>query len=91
MIILMSNIDAAMDRIKDLECPNGELTKRVADILERHGITNAGNVKIEKDQELDNIRTQGFRVSLPGGESIIILIKSGYDDYVYQVVDAYLT
>lgn len=86
----MSKIDEAINRIRILECPTGNLESRVAGILEDYGVANRSNVNIDRDNTLDNGEAQAYRVNIAGGgPSIVVLAKSGSDDYVAKVVDVY--
>jgi len=84
----MHKIDEAIDRIKILECPTGELESRVAEILKDYGVRDG--VSVYRDESFDNNEAQGYRVEVAGeGHPFIVLAKSGYDDYVAKVTDVY--
>ncbi len=84
----MSRIDKAIDRIKILECPTGELENRVTGILEEYGVANKNQVSIARVKLLDNDEAQAYKMKIPGEKhSFIIMASSGYDDYVAKVVD----
>ncbi len=86
----MNNIDAAIDRIKILECPTGEIENRVAGILENCGVAERSKVNISRVKNLDQDEAQAYTVKFQGKDnSIVVLAKSGLDDYVATVVDAY--
>lgn len=86
----MNKLDEAFHRIRILECPTGDLKNRVAGILEGYGITNSGNVTIDRDHSLDRDEVQAYRVKLASeNQSFVVLAKSGYDDYVASVIDVY--
>ncbi|EPR12797.1 hypothetical protein [Ruminiclostridium papyrosolvens] len=86
----MNNIDAAIDRIKILECPTGEIENRVAGILENYGVAERSKVNISRVKNLDQDQAQAYNVKFQGEDSsIVVLAKSGLDDYVAKVVDAY--
>ncbi len=86
----MNNIDAAIDRIKILECPTGEIENRVAGILENYGVADKSKVDVSREQNLDKDETLAYKVNFIGEDSsIVVLAKSGLDDYVATVVDAY--
>lgn len=86
----MGNIDDAISRIRALECPTGELENRVAGILEDYGITDKSQVKFKMDNKLGGDDVQAYRVKIADEEeTFVVLAKSGYDDYVAKVTDAY--
>jgi hypothetical protein len=86
----MNKIDEAIDRIKALECPTGDIENRVAEILEDYRVTDSSKVNILRDSKLDSEDAQAYRVEIPGkGQSIVVMAKSGYDDYVAKVTDVY--
>ncbi len=86
----MNNIDAAIDRIKILECPTGEIENRVAGILENYGVADRNKVNVSRVKNLDQDEAQAYKVDFQGEDSsIIVLAKSGLDDYVATVVGAY--
>ena len=84
----MSRMDKAIDRIKILECPTGELENRVTGILEEYGVARKSQVSIDRVKLLDNDEAQAYKLKIPGEkQSFIIMTSSGYDDYVAKVVD----
>lgn len=86
----MNNIDAAIDRIKILECPTGEIENRVAGILENYGVADRSKVNISRVKNLDQDEAQAYKVNFHGEDnSIVVLAKSGLDDYTATVVDVY--
>lgn len=88
----MSRLDAAVERIKTIECPTGEVEYRVADILDDYGIANRNDIFINRDNSLDRDGAEAYCTNISGRmeKSIVILAKSGFDDYVAKVVDAYI-
>jgi hypothetical protein len=88
---IMNKIDEAINRIRILECPTGDVENSVALILEDHGVANRSKINIDRDNSLDRDEAQAYRVKIAGeGQSILVLAKSGYDDYVAKVVDVSL-
>lgn len=86
----MNKIDEAIDRIKALECPTGDIENRVAEILEDYRVADSSKVNIRRDSKLDSEDTQAYRVEIQGkDQSIVVMAKSGYDDYVAKVTDVY--
>lgn len=85
----MSRLEDAVQKIKTIECPTGEVEYRVADILDDYGIANRNEVMINRDKSLDRDGAQAYRTNL-SDKSIVILAKSGLDDYVAKVEDAYI-
>lgn len=88
----MHNINEAINRIKNLECPTGEVENRVADILEDYNVADRNELIINRDERYDNMDGEAYHARIPGNNqnSIIILAKSGLDDYVAKVVDVYI-
>lgn len=81
---------AALERIRILECPTGEFEKRIAGILEDYEVAPSHKVKISRDQNLDRDGAQGYNLSLPGdSQEIVIMATSGADDYVAKVTEIY--
>lgn len=89
----MANLEDAMARIRTLECPTGDLEHRVTGILENYEIANGNEIIIDREEGLDRTGIEAYRTNIQGsnGESIVILAKSGEDDYVAKVVDVYIT
>lgn len=86
----MSKIDEAVDRIRILECPTGELENRVTEILEDYRVSSRNNINVTRDIDFDSGEAQAYKVEIEGqNQSIVVLAKSGYDDYVATVIDAY--
>lgn len=83
--------EAAIKRIKELECPTGELEGRIARILERYDVASSREVEIEISSSLDMDDGQLYKVQLPGdAQTIMVEAKTGMDDYVTIVTDAYM-
>ncbi len=88
----INNINNAIDRIKALECPTGEVETRVAGILEDYKVANKNELNIYRNEELDKDSNEAYTAvfsNLPN-QSLVVLAKSGLDDYVATVVDAYI-
>jgi hypothetical protein len=88
----INNFNSAIDRIKSLECPTGEVENRVAQILEDYNVAKKNEVNINRDEKLDRVGAQAFVASFSNNpnQSLVVLAKSGLDDYVATVVDAYI-
>lgn len=86
----MTKIDEAIGRIRILECPTGELENRVTEILEGYRVSSRSKINVNRDNNFDSNEAQAYRVEIEGeNQSIMVLAKSGYDDYVATVIDAY--
>lgn len=90
--IIMAKLEDAVNKIKNIECPTGDVKSRVADILDDYGISQGNEIVINRERSLDRDGAQAYitNVSDNGEKSIVILAKSGLDDYVAKVVDAYI-
>ncbi len=89
----MENVGSAIDRIKMLQCPTGELENRVMDILEDYNIVNRNEVVIDRAEDLDKDGAQAYMIKIPDGavQSIVMYAKSGLDDYVARVTNVYIS
>jgi hypothetical protein len=89
----MARLEDTVERIKALECPTGDVEYRIADILDDYGIANRNEVTINRVKSLDRDGAQAYITNFSDGDgkSIVILAKSGLDDYVAKVVDVYLS
>lgn len=86
----MNKIDEAINRIKDLECPTGNLENRVEEILEDYRVANKEEISVKRNKNLDKNDSQAYLVKISGqNQPIVVLAKSGYDDYVAKVTDVY--
>ncbi|WPC44531.1 hypothetical protein [Clostridium sp. JS66] len=86
----MKKINEAIDRIKTLECATGNLENRIVGILEDYGVADRNKIDINRNSNFDTDEAQGYKVKIEGEPgSIVVVAKSGYDDYVAEVVDAY--
>lgn len=90
--IVVSNIEDAVERLKRLECPTGEVENRIAGILSDYGIGNGMEVSVKRDRSLDRNGAEAYLtdISKDCGKSIVVLAKSGLDDYVAKVEDVYI-
>lgn len=87
----MSNMKGAIDRIRMLQCPTGELENRVAGILEDYNISPRSEILVSRDERLDKDGAEAYSVTISDrlDPAITLLAKSGLDDYVVQVKDVY--
>lgn len=88
----MTKLEDAIERIKILECPTGDVEHRVAGILEDYKVANRNEISIKREESLDKNGSQGYIAKLPHstGTSIVVLATSGMDDYVAKVTDVYI-
>ncbi|MDF2634028.1 MAG: hypothetical protein K0R78_902 [Pelosinus sp.] len=88
----MATIEEAIERIKALECPTGDIEKRVKGILTDYKIAIKSEIMVNREHDLDKNGVRGYRAktSREGGADITILAVSGGDDYVAKVSDAYI-
>lgn len=86
----MARLEDAVSRIKTIECPTGEVEHWVEGILNDYGITHSNAVKRERNLDRNGAQAYITNIQDSGGRSIVILAKSGMDDYVARVVDAYI-
>lgn len=89
----MRSIENAIERIKTLECPTGDVEIYVADILEDYQVTNRNNLSIFRNKQFDKDGAEAYSATFSSDsvESIIFLVTSGLDDYVAKVKDAYIS
>lgn len=87
----MESLEKAIERIKVLECPSGNIEDRVKKILEEYLTQEQYSINIEKDEDSKN-RLETYMVVVSGDSEnkIKILAKSGLDDYVTTVVDVFV-
>ncbi len=88
----MNNLEKAIDRIKVLECPTGELENRVVSILEDYEVANRDKITINRDEQWDRQGLEAYSAIISGNkeQQITVLAKSGLDDYVATVIDVYI-
>lgn len=89
----MATIEEAIERIKALECPTGDIKNRVKGILTDYGIANKSQIMVSREHSLDKKGARGYnaKISREEGMDIVILAVSGGDDYVAKVSDAYIS
>lgn len=81
----MTNIEAAMERIKQVECPTGELTERIAGILNDYQVANSKPISIARVPALDKNGEQAYQAKIFNDKEIVFTAISGDDDYVAKV------
>lgn len=88
----MNNLKKAVERIKALECPTGDLENRVAGILEDYGIANRNVITVFRAEDRDRDGLEAYSAVVSGSQepNITVLAQSGLDDYVATVADAYI-
>ena len=89
----MAKIDDAIKRMKVLECPTGDLENRLAGILENYEVANRNEITVNRAEQYDRDEAQAYNVKIlnDNTQTIVILAKSGIDDYVAKVIDAYVS
>ena len=87
----MPNIKDAMDRIRILQCPTGQLEERVAEILESYNISPRSEILISRERRLDRDGAEAYIVTISDrlDPTLTLLAGAGADDYVVQVKDIY--
>ncbi len=85
----MTKLEDAIERIKILECPTGQVENRVAQILEEYNVVHKDEVKVSRDERFSKDGTEAYVARLSKDEGIVVLAKAGLDDYVAKVVDVY--
>jgi len=85
----MTKLEDAIERIKILECPTGQVENRVAQILEQYNVVHKGEVKVSRDDRFSKDGTEAYVARLSEDEGIVVLAEAGLDDYVAKVVDVY--
>jgi hypothetical protein len=83
------NINNAIDEIKKIECPTGELENRVAGILADYDLENITTDSVHRDKSLDERDGKAFCVDTTNVK-LVIMATSGLDDYVAKVVHVYV-
>lgn len=86
----MKNLESAMERIRRLECPTGEVEERILGIMESYGGVDRNAVQIKRQEDSDrDDGAQAYSANVLRGQntSMMIYAKSGLDDYVAKVVD----
>lgn len=84
----MTGLDEAVERIRLLECPAGEVEARVTDIIVAYDVAKRNEITVLREYKLDRDGAQGYRASLSpdSGVHLKLWAKSGADDYVAKVV-----
>jgi hypothetical protein len=87
----MYNLEEAIEKIKTLECPAGDLENSVALILEDYKVASPNEIKMSLNKQEDKDGIQAYKAEIASsGERIIVLAETGFDGYVTKVVDAYI-
>lgn len=88
----MNNIEGAIERIKGLECPAGDIKSRVRGILKDYEVANRSEITVSRDHRLDKKGARGYnaKITRENGLDIAVVAVSGMDDYVVKVIDAYI-
>ncbi|GMA98953.1 hypothetical protein [Pelosinus sp. IPA-1] len=89
----MATIEQAIERIKALECPTGDVKDRVRKILTDYNVASKSEIMVTREHSLDKKGARGYNAKISGeGETdIVVLALSGRDDYVAKVMDVYIS
>lgn len=83
----MENLKNAIERLKVMECPTGQVERKIAGILEEYEVGNKGSIEVIRDEASDANEAQGYVAKVNGSEILTVMATSGADDYVAKVVD----
>lgn len=84
----MSEYQSVMERIQSIECPTGELDKKIINILSEYNVAARDEIQVIRDRDSDRNGAEAYRVEFgKEGQAIIVLARSGADDYVARVTD----
>jgi secreted Zn-dependent insulinase-like peptidase len=89
----MSNIESIAKRLVGIECPTGEVERRViSKILDENHNCNSESLRVERVKELDKGEFIAYKASGISSEekNIIIYVDEGMDHYVAKVVETYI-
>jgi hypothetical protein len=89
----MATVNDAIERLKIMECPTGAVEDKITNILERYGLGNHQEIRVNRDEKLDRNGAYAYTAKVPelGNQSIVVLAESGKDDYVAKVVEVYIS
>lgn len=78
-------------RIIGIECPTGEVTDRVINVLEDYNPGGEYQITSRPDTDYDETRLRYYRAFSETGDNpdLIMVVKEGKDGYVAKIVDAY--
>ncbi|WP_291570988.1 hypothetical protein [Clostridium sp. UBA4548] len=85
----MENLEAAIERLKIMECPTGEVEKKIANILEEYEVCSKSSIEVVRNESYDENEAQGYVAKINGSKALTVLAISGMDDYVAKVVDVH--
>lgn len=83
----MENLKDAIERIKILECPTGEVENRIVEILNDYEVASKNDIEVVRNEDADKNGAQGYIAKVKGNETLTVLATSGMDDYVAKVID----
>ncbi|MPN12071.1 hypothetical protein SDC9_159381 [bioreactor metagenome] len=83
----MENLKAAIERIKIMECPTGEVERKITNILEEYEVGSKSSIEVVRNKSSDENEAQGYVAKVNGSKALTVLVVSGMDDYVAKVVD----
>jgi len=83
----MENLKNAIERLKVMECPTGQVEGKIAGILEEYQVANKTGIEVIRDEASDVNEAQAYVAKINGSKTVTVLATSGTDDYVAKVVD----
>ena len=87
----MSKDNDLIKRIIGIECPTGEVTDRVINILEEYNLDGQYQITSRTDEDYEETRLKYYRAFSETGDNpdLLMVVKEGMDGYVAKIVDAY--
>jgi predicted Zn-dependent protease len=88
----VTSYESALEKIQKLECPTGDLEERIMEILTDYHVAQEDEIEIARRKEYDRGGAQAYQIQFDQyeGNAIIVLARSGADDYVARVTDVTL-
>lgn len=81
-----------LKRIIGIECPTGNVTDRVINVLEEYNLGGEYQIMSEADDDFDETRLRFYKAFSETADNpdFVMVVKEGKDGYVAKVVDAFV-
>lgn len=85
----MTQIKEFIERMNNMQCPNGEIEKKVAKLVEQYHLASEDQVNVYRETDYDTAEVEGYRLDIANENpmSFKILTSTGAEDYVIRVVE----
>ena len=85
----MAQMSKFIERMNNMQCPNGEIEDKVKTIVEEYHLASKDQVSVHRETDFDTVEAEGYRLDINNENpmSFKVLTSTGAEDYVIRVIE----